>query len=125
MQDFKALKVWQKAHEYVLLMYRATGGFPKDEMFGLRSQIRRCSVSISANIAEGCGRLTSADFAHFLTMAMGSACEAEYYLILSRDLGYVSPNDHHQLDGLLQETKRMLSSLIARVRNPKATIPQG
>jgi four helix bundle protein len=85
MKDFRQLKVWEKAHQLALEVYNATKGFPKEELYGLTSQIRRSSMSIPTNIAEGCGRNTDADFARFLQMAMGSASETEYQLILARD----------------------------------------
>ena len=78
MQDFRQLRVWQLAHELTLDVYRITKSFPKDEQYGLTSQLRRCSSSIAANIAEGCGRGSDSEFARFLQIAMGSACEFEY-----------------------------------------------
>ena len=86
MQNFKSLKVWQKSHRLTLMVYGITTTFPKEERYGLTSQLRRSCVSVSANIAEGCGRGGDADFARFIQIAMGSACEAEYLLLLSRDL---------------------------------------
>ncbi len=86
MKDFRHLKVWQKSHELTLAVYKATSLFPPDELYGLRSQIRRSCASIPANIAEGCGRNADGDFARFLQIAMGSASELEYHLLLVRDL---------------------------------------
>jgi four helix bundle protein len=94
MKDFRELKVWQKSHELTLLMYRMTESFPKTELFGLTSQIRRCSASVPANIAEGCGRLGNSELHRFLQMACGSASELEYHLLLGKDLGYISSRDH-------------------------------
>ena len=88
-------------------------------MFGLKSQIRRASASIPANIAEGCGRSSNGDFARFLYNGMGSACELEYHLLLSKDLGYISAADHKKADGEVTEVKRMLSALIAKVNSPR------
>ena len=116
MQDFRNLKVWQKAHEYVLLVYRGSGGFPAHENFGLRSQLRRASVSIAANIAEGAGRGSDADFGRFLSMAFASACEAEYLILLATDLGYTAKEEALQLNTCLTETKRMLGGLLGKVR---------
>ena len=87
MQNFKSLKVWEKSHELTLAVYKATTNFPKDELYGLTSQIRRASASIPANIAEGCGRTGKAELARFLQVAMGSASELEYHLLLAHDLG--------------------------------------
>lgn len=94
MQDFRNLQVWSKAHKLTLDIYKLTSRFPKDELFGLRSQMRRCSSSIGSNIAEGCGRLGDAELNRFLLIAMGSASELEYQLLLSRDLGYVHSDLH-------------------------------
>ncbi|HKT18973.1 MAG TPA: four helix bundle protein [Stellaceae bacterium] len=116
MQDFRDLKVWQKAHEIVLAIYRASTNFPSDERFGLTSQLRRAAVSIPANIAEGTLRSSDADFAHFLHIALGSAGEVDYYLLLARDLKFIEPDKHSVLDASLQEVKRMLAALTARVK---------
>ena len=96
MKDFRKQKVWQKAHDLALEVYRVTEAFPKREVFGLTSQIRRAGVSIPANIAEGCGQDTDADFARFLQIAMGSASELEYHLLLAHDLGFVSDPDYER-----------------------------
>ena len=118
MKDFRELKVWQKAHELSLALYRATATFPKEELYGLTSQIRRACSSIPANIAECCGRGSDADFARFLQVAMGSASETEYELLLSRDLGYLPPAEYAALQECTQEVKRMLSSLLKTLRTP-------
>jgi four helix bundle protein len=115
-QDFKQLNVWQNAHQLTLELYNATRRFPKDELYGLTSQMRRCSSSIAANIAEGCGRGGNLDFSRFLHIAMGSASELEYHLLLARDLGLLASSTHSQLDGRVVEVKRMLTSLIRRVK---------
>lgn len=118
MQDFKKLDVWRRSHELTLMVYRVTAAFPKNERFGLTSQIRRCAVSIPANIAEGCGRRTSADMSRFLQISMGSACELEYYAILARDLEITARDDSARLIEEVVAIKRMLSALIRRVRQP-------
>ena len=87
MRGFRELKVWEKAHRLSLAIYKASSGFPKDELYGLTSQIRRSSVSIPTNIVEGCGRNGNAELARFLHIASGSASELEYHLLLARDLG--------------------------------------
>ncbi len=86
MRDFAKLKVWEKAHFLTLAIYKITASFPKEEIYGLVSQMRRASVSIAANIAEGCGKTGDADFSRFLLMAMGSSNELHYYVILTGDL---------------------------------------
>lgn len=116
MQNFKDLKVWQKAHRIVLSIYQQTVSFPAQEKFGLTNQIRRAAVSIPANIAEGSVRSSDADFARFLHIALGSASEVDYYLVLARDLRFWNEETYQTLDADLQEIKRMLAALIARVR---------
>jgi four helix bundle protein len=115
MQDFKHLLVWQKAHNLTLLLYKQTTKFPQFEIYGLTSQIRRCSASIGANIAEGTGRKGHAEFHRFLQMANGSTNELEYHLILSRDLGFIGDNEHRELTDHVVEIRKMLCSLINRV----------
>ena len=112
MKDFRDLKVWAKAHGFVLDVYRESRGFPADERFGLTAHIRRSASSITSNIAEGCGRETDKDFARFLTIAAGSASETEYQLLLARDLGYLPAGAHSTLNTKVNEVKRMLNSLI-------------
>jgi four helix bundle protein len=114
-KDFRDLDVWRKAHEATLAVYRATSDFPKEEMYGLTSQMRRCSASIPANIAEGCGRRGNGEFHRFLTIAMGSASELEYHLLLSHDLGFLGQERFGLLTSQVQEIKKMLASLIRRV----------
>ena len=115
MKDFRQLTVWQKAHSVTLNIYRQTSQFPKTELYGLVSQMRRCSASIGANIAEGCGRSNNGDFQRFLQNAMGSASELEYHLILSCDLGYLADEQYLQLNKQLAEVKRMLVALTRKV----------
>jgi four helix bundle protein len=115
MKDFRELKVWEKAHEMTLRAYRLTERFPKYELFGMASQIRRCSASIPANIAEGCGRLGNSELHRFLQIACGSASELEYHLLLARDLGYLSAADHLSTQNQLLEMKRMLVALTRKV----------
>ncbi len=117
MRDFKNLAVWQKAHQLTLDMYRVTSTFPRDEIFGITSQIRRASASIGANIAEGCGRDTQADFNRFLTMAMGSASELESHLLLAKDLGLIPMAQFDDVADKTVEVKKMLSALIQRIKH--------
>ena len=116
MRDFRELKVWEKAHQLVLDVYRITAAFPQDERYGLTSQMRRASVSIAANIAEGCGRQGDAELARFLQSAIGSASELEYLLVLARDLSFLPFSDHEQLNSAATEIKRMLASFIQTLR---------
>jgi four helix bundle protein len=117
MQDFRKLLVWQRAHQLSVTLYASTKDFPRSELFGLTNQIRRAATSISANLAEGCGRGSDADFARFVFMAMGSACELESHLELAKDLKFLFATDYRvSLDQLI-ETKRMLSGLITKLRS--------
>ncbi len=116
MKDFRDLQVWQKGHALTLAVDRATGAFPRDELYGLTSQVRRACSSIPTNLAEGCGRGSNADFGRFLQIAMGSACESEYHLLLGRDLCYLDTAKYDELQQALVEIKRMLAALILKVR---------
>jgi four helix bundle protein len=115
MKDFRDLLVWEKAHALTLASYRGTADFPKPEIYGLVSQIRRCSASIAANIAEGYGKRGNPEFQRFLHIAAGSASELEYHFLLSKDLGFLSAEEYKQLDQLTVEVKRMLAGLIKKV----------
>lgn len=119
MKDFKDLVVWQKAHQLTLALYQRTARFPREELFGLTSQIRRCSASIGANLAEGSGRKGHAEFHRFLQVAAGSANELEYHLILSRDLGLLNPEEHESFKDRVVEVRKMLASLINRVNQQR------
>lgn len=116
MQNYKDLKVWEKAHRFTLDVYEATKSFPKEEIYSLTNQLRRASSSIPANIAEGCGKNTQADFAHYLNISLGSSNEAEYFLILTRDLKYLNEDSFANLFKIVNEVKAMLISLISKVR---------
>jgi len=115
-KDFRQLKAWEKSHKLALAIYKATKEFPIEELYGLISQIRRSRMSIPTNIAEGCGRNTDADFARFLQMAMGSASETEYQLLLSLDLGFLNKEQYDKLNLDVTEVKRMLASLLKTLR---------
>jgi four helix bundle protein len=117
MQNYKGLKVWLKSHEITLKIYSLTKDFPKEEINSLTSQIRRCSSSIPANIAEGCGKNSNKDLGRFLNIALGSANETEYFLLLAKDLGYLSIDDHRLSEKAINEVKAMLISLIQKVRS--------
>ena len=115
MRDFRELKVWQKAHQLTLAVYKATRNFPKEELYGLTSQIRRSCASIPANIAEGCGRTGAAELARFLKIALGSASELEYHLLLSHDLGLIETRANEELAASVVELKRMLTGFVQRL----------
>lgn len=115
MKDFRDLKVWDRTHRMTLQVYRVTKGFPREELYGLTSQIRRCSASIAANIAEGCGRRGNGEFHRFLQIASGSASELDYQLLLARDLGFLEDGTYQEVYKGLAELRRMLTALILRV----------
>ena len=117
MQDFRNLNVWKNSHALTLGIYKATKPFPKQEMFGLTSQIQRAAVSIPANIAEGCGKATDADFARYVQIAMGSSSELEYLLLLAHDLNYLPDNAYSSLNTSLVQVRKMLNALLKTLRN--------
>jgi four helix bundle protein len=112
MQDFKELKVWEKSHRFVLKIYETVSEFPKEERYGITSQLRRAASSIPTNIAEGCGRGSRAELGRFLQIAMGSATETEYHLILARDLKFIQEEEFHELEADIIEIKKMLYAFI-------------
>jgi four helix bundle protein len=115
MKDFRQLKVWQKAHQLALRIYQVTASFPRDEIYGLTSQMRRAATSIPANLAEGCGRNSDAELARFSSMAAGSASELEYHLLLARDLNLIPLNDYPLLAEQVVEIKRMLAVFVQKL----------
>ena len=115
MKDFRDLRVWQAAHQLTLAIYKMTAKFPREELYGLTSQIRRCSASIVANIAEGCGRRGNAEFHRFLQIAAGSASELDYHLLLAHDLRFVGDAEYQKLATSLGQLRRMLSALLSKV----------
>jgi four helix bundle protein len=115
-KDFKDLRVWSKAHSLTIGIYKATRGFPKEELFGLTSQMRRAASSIGANIAEGSGRRSDGELTRFLHIARGSAAELEYHLLLAHDLELLSGSTHNSLAQQTDEVQRMLTSLIQQVQ---------
>ena len=112
MKDFRDLKVWQKAHRLTLAAYAATSTFPREELYGLTNQIRRCAGSVAANIAEGCGKRGNPEFQRFLNIASGSASELEYLSILVADLAYLDRNAAGKIGDQAIEVRRMLSGLM-------------
>ena len=118
MRDFKKYHVWKTSHQLALSSYKMTSSFPKEEIFGITSQIRRASTSIPSNIAEGCGRESDPDFRRFLYIAFSSASELEYLFILSKDLGHITNSDFEVHSNNVREVKKMLTSLIKKLSNP-------
>ena len=108
--------MWEKAHQLTLAVYQVTTQFPKEELYGLTSQVRRACASIPANIAEGCGRNGDAELARFLQIAMGSASELDYHLLLARDLKFIEIKDYEPLATDLSEVRRMLNTFIQKLR---------
>ena len=108
MRDFSKIQVWQKSHELTLRLYTVTAAFPKEELYGLTSQIRRASAFIPSNIAEGCGRNTQTELARFVHIASGSASELDYHLLLAHDLGFIDQDIYFELGNVVSEIKRML-----------------
>jgi four helix bundle protein len=115
-QSFKNLKVWEKAHILTLDVYKSSKSFPRDEIYGLTSQMRRSAASIGANIAEGSCRKGDCEFGRFLQIAMGSASELEYHLLLAHDLELLRTIDYQRLSEGVVEIKRMLSSFLFKLK---------
>jgi four helix bundle protein len=125
LKDFKELKVWHKAYGLALAVYDASRVFPREEIYGLTSQLRRSAVSIGANIAEGCGRRSDGELVRFLQIARGSASEVEHHLMLARDLKFLPANAHQNLEKRLQEVQRMLTALVSSVQGTTASRSEG
>ena len=119
MQDFKKLLVWQKALKFISVTYKIAGNFPSEEKYILTSQIKRAVLSISNNIAEGCGRFTQNDFVHFLQMALGSTNEVENCILVCRELTYLDDASFHILNEQNTEIRKMLIALIEKIRKGK------
>jgi four helix bundle protein len=115
-RNFEDLEVWQLAHALTVELYRLTKSFPRDEVFGLTSQIRRACGSIGANLAEGCGRWGEAELARYVQIAMGSASELHNHLRLAKDLGYVTESDYQITLSALTSVRKMLTSLLQTLR---------
>ncbi len=120
MRNYRNLQVWDKAHKLTLAIYRGTCAFPKEERFGLTSQMRRSSASIAANLAEGCGRRSDGEMARFIQISMGSGSELSYHLLLARDLDFFKNTEYSRSNSDLEEVMRMLSSLSQKIRNALA-----
>jgi len=120
MRNYKDLRVWDEAHQLTLTIYRATQSFPKEERFGLTSQIRRASASTAANLAEGCGRRSDGEMGRFVLIAMGSASELSYHLLLANELSFLSKEQYADLNSRVERVLKMLSALFGRLRNASA-----
>jgi four helix bundle protein len=116
MKDFRSLKVWEKAHELTLKIYKITDSFPKQEIYGVTNQIRRAAVSIPTNIAEGCGKDTDPELKRYCLIAMGSSSELEYLLLLAHDLKYFSEEDYQQTQSQIIEIRKMLNAFIQKLK---------
>lgn len=115
MSSFRELKVWQKSYDLSLAVYSVTKTFPKEETFGLSSQIRRSAISIPSNISEGHARKSKKEFTQFLYIAYGSSAELETQIQLAFDLKYINKNQYLEINFLLVEVRKMLNSLISKV----------
>ncbi len=116
MKDFRDLKVWERGHKLTLEIYKVTSGFPREEMYGLTSQIRRSCASIPTNISEGCGRSRDTELARFIEIAIGSASELEYLIQLSRDLALINEAEFKLLIAETVELKKMLISFFQKLK---------
>jgi four helix bundle protein len=119
MKSFRELKVWQKAHELVLDIYKRTADFPKDEFFSVASEARRDAVEVAARIVRGWAQRRNGDFPRYLFMAIGSATQLEYHLLLAKDLGLLAEPVQSELQKRIEELNAMLESLILRVKARK------
>jgi four helix bundle protein len=122
-KNFKELRVWRKAHEMTLAVYEITRGFPREELYGLTSQMRRAAASIDANIAEGSGRRSDGEICRFLQIARGSASEVEYHLLLARDLHLLGEDAFLELSHQADEVQGMLTALMQRFRPAAPRMP--
>ncbi len=113
MRNYRDFEVWEKAHKLTLLLYKTSRSFPKEEFYGLTSQLRRSAMSMGANLAEGCGRQTTPELARFVRIAMGSASELDYHLLLAHDFGYLQSEQHKGLCQELTRIRKMLAALLA------------
>jgi four helix bundle protein len=116
MGDFRKLAVWQKSYQLTLNVYQSTAGFPREELFGMTSQMRRAATSIAANIAEGSGRDSDPELRRFCLIALGSANELQFFTMLSRDLRYLEAQQYDKLDPAILEIQRMLASLVQKLK---------
>lgn len=116
MRDYKKLNVWGKAHELAIVIYKTTANFPKDELYGISSQMRRASVSIASNIAEGCGRKGDSELSYFVQISLGSSNELEYQILLAHDLQFINDELFNNLSDQVDHVRRMLILLLKKTR---------
>jgi four helix bundle protein len=116
-RNYRDLEVWEKAHKLTLELYRQSRAFPKEEFYGLTSQLRRSAISVGANLAEGCGRQTTPELARFVRIAMGSASELDYHLLLARDFGYLKAEVYRELSQELTRVRKMLAALLSTLES--------
>jgi four helix bundle protein len=116
-RNYRDLEVWDKAHKLTLELYRRSRAFPKEEFYGLTSQLRRSAISVGANLAEGCGRQTTPELARFVRIAMGSASELDYHLLLARDFGYLEAEAYRELSQELTRVRKMLAALLSTLES--------
>ena len=116
LKNYRDLKVWQKSYQLCLDIYKMTKRFPKEEKYGLTSQIRRAAISVPSNIAEGYGRKTTPDYIRSLYISYGSNCELETQVLLSGDLGYMKAEEFNKLQAGIGEVERMLKALIESLK---------
>lgn len=117
MQNFRNIKTWQKSYDLSLTIYKVTKKFPKEEFFALTNQIRRAAISIPANIAEGSAKESKQDFSRFLQISLGSACELESHLLISKGLGYLDDEISLKIYNDLIEVKKMLIVYISKIKS--------
>ena len=122
-RNFRNIKAWQHADDLAVLVYSATESYPKEEMYGITSQLRRAAVSVPANIAEGASREHQKEYLHFLNVARGSAAEIEYLLHLSKRIGYLKDAEYERVESVRAETAKTLHGLISSVRQEVAKLP--
>jgi four helix bundle protein len=115
-RNYEDLEVWQKAHALTIKVYRVTDSFPRSEMFGLTSQVRRAASSIGANLAEGCGRWGDAELGRYVQIAMGSASELQNHMCLAKDLGFLSSIEHAGVVNDVTSVRQMLTAFLQRLR---------
>jgi len=115
MRDYRKYKVWELGHQVTLDIYKLTKSFPKEELYGLTSQMRRAAYSIPSNVSEGCGRESDAEFRRFLIISQGSASELEYFTVLAKDLGYFEESTYFKINDSVNKIRRSLNNLIHKI----------
>ena len=120
MKDYRKMRVWEKAHAFVLRIYDVTKSFPKSELYGLTSQLRRAAVSIPANLAEGCGKSSDSEFGRDIDIASGSASETDYLTLLARDLKFIGPDVYGEMFEEITMIRKMLTALKKTVKSVKS-----